>query len=455
MSQHDMEITTADANTGVTFRAQVNAALQALATNQSGTGNPAITYAYQTKIDTSASPAVVYLRKSDNASWVRWGYIHATTGQLIADNATNATDATNATNATNAGNANTVDNYHIDATGAANNDPVIFDVTNATLKKGTAAAAPAGAITSVEHKTGAYTLVNADKGKLITTSGTWTLSIAAISGLDANWHCWVHNSGTGTITIDPNASELVFVAGGVNAGETTITLPYSSTTIGPYNVSGVLLSVNAALTSFIAASSVEAHGRRVFTASGTFNVPAGVRTVWVSGAGGGGGGGGGGCGVDGGVSFGGTGGGPASSGIGTVLTVTPGDAITVTVAAAVSGGSGGTSGGAGAAGTAGGTTSFGGLVSWAGGAAGAGGANYAGSGNFQGYYGLSGNSNIFGGGGSGGCGAQTASIGATAGVGGSSYGGSGGGGGGGWNGTTATNGANGGGGAAGFVLVEW
>lgn len=85
LAQHDLSITTLDANTGVTFRAQVNAALQALATNQSGAGNPDTMYPYQLKVDTSVSPAQIQIRKSDNSEWVRWGYIDATTGKLIVD----------------------------------------------------------------------------------------------------------------------------------------------------------------------------------------------------------------------------------------------------------------------------------------------------------------------------------------------------------------------------------
>ena len=68
MSQHDMEILTADANTGVTFRAAVNAALQALSTCQSGPTAPSPTYAYQFWADTTTG----YLkqRNAANSAWV-------------------------------------------------------------------------------------------------------------------------------------------------------------------------------------------------------------------------------------------------------------------------------------------------------------------------------------------------------------------------------------------------
>lgn len=84
MSQHDFDITTADANTGVSFRAEINNALKALASQSSGAGNPAATYPFQIKIDTAQSPAVAYIRKADNSGWVRYGSVNAS-GQLIVD----------------------------------------------------------------------------------------------------------------------------------------------------------------------------------------------------------------------------------------------------------------------------------------------------------------------------------------------------------------------------------
>jgi hypothetical protein len=57
-------------------------------------------------------------------------------------------------------------------------------------------------------KTGAYTVALTDYGQVIDmTSGTWTLALTAAATLgDGFWFC-TRNSGTGDITIDPNASE--------------------------------------------------------------------------------------------------------------------------------------------------------------------------------------------------------------------------------------------------------
>lgn len=59
-------------------------------------------------------------------------------------------------------------------------------------------------------KTGAYTVVAADKGKVINcTTGTWTLSLTAAATLGDGFAFAVWNNGAGTITIDPNASEQI------------------------------------------------------------------------------------------------------------------------------------------------------------------------------------------------------------------------------------------------------
>ncbi len=59
-------------------------------------------------------------------------------------------------------------------------------------------------------KSGAYTVVAADCGKVINaTTGTWSLSLTAAATLGDGFHFALQNSGSGVITIDPNASETV------------------------------------------------------------------------------------------------------------------------------------------------------------------------------------------------------------------------------------------------------
>lgn len=58
-------------------------------------------------------------------------------------------------------------------------------------------------------KTAAYTAVKADQDSIIDCSGTWTLGFSAAATLGNGWWCYVRNSGTGDITLDSNAAELI------------------------------------------------------------------------------------------------------------------------------------------------------------------------------------------------------------------------------------------------------
>ena len=61
-----------------------------------------------------------------------------------------------------------------------------------------------------ESRTSNTMLGVADKGKLINiTSGTFTQAFTAAATLGNGWFCYVRNSGSGNITLDPNASELI------------------------------------------------------------------------------------------------------------------------------------------------------------------------------------------------------------------------------------------------------
>lgn len=58
-------------------------------------------------------------------------------------------------------------------------------------------------------KTAAYTVLATDKGVVLLCNGTFTLTLTAAATLGSKFAFAVINTGTGTITIDPNASELI------------------------------------------------------------------------------------------------------------------------------------------------------------------------------------------------------------------------------------------------------
>jgi len=75
MSQQDFNISTADANTGITYRAAVNAALQALASTSSGSSEPSTKYAFQIWADTAND--LLKIRNSANTAWISFMVISA------------------------------------------------------------------------------------------------------------------------------------------------------------------------------------------------------------------------------------------------------------------------------------------------------------------------------------------------------------------------------------------
>lgn len=290
-----------------------------------------------------------------------------------------------------------------------------------------------------------YTAIATDKGKVIVCTGTFTLNLTTSATLGAGWWCWVKNASTGVTTVTAAGSETISIAGGPETPASSITLPYSGSVEGPYNISGILLWCDG--TNFEALGTLEAHGAQEFLSSSTWTCPAGVTAAWVSASGGGGGGG-----AARSATTGGAGGGGAGNAVtGVKVATVPGTAYTVTIGAA--GAAGATDSGTGGTG---GTTSIGALVSVTGGNGGvgqstnvvrAGGAvNGRGGAGFPGDAGYAGNggSGPFGGGGQGAAGD---------GAGGAATANSGAGGGGAYDSNDAA--SAGGAGGSGYLRVEW
>ena len=170
-------------------------------------------------------------------------------------------------------------------------------------------------------RTSAYTVVAADRGKSISCSGTFTLSLTAAATLGDGFSFIVVNTGSGTITIDPNSTEKI-------DGVATKTLAQNQSAI-----------ICCDGTNFYTIGISAAGGfsnMQVFTSSGTFTVPAGITKVKVTVVGGGGNG------AVGQFTYGqgsiGGGGGGGGAAIEVISGLTAGGTVSITV-----GGAGGTS----------------------------------------------------------------------------------------------------------------
>ena len=131
MSQHDFDLTTADANTGVTVRAGMNAMAQALASCSSGATEPSTMYAYQFWADTTSG--YMKQRNAANNAWLTRWLLSA--GQTFTGGS--LTSAINTARATVASAATTADIW-----GAAGNQ---IDWTGTVTCTGFPAAPQAGA----------------------------------------------------------------------------------------------------------------------------------------------------------------------------------------------------------------------------------------------------------------------------------------------------------------------
>lgn len=80
MSQHDYVL---DNQAGAAFRADLNNALGAIVSQNSGATEPTTTYAFMMWVDTSVTPNLLKLRNAANSGWITVGDVTATNLGLV------------------------------------------------------------------------------------------------------------------------------------------------------------------------------------------------------------------------------------------------------------------------------------------------------------------------------------------------------------------------------------
>lgn len=171
-----------------------------------GDANQAVTDAEQAVVDAATQVGLATTQAGLAATQAGYASGHAT----AADNARGAA----VTAKTQAEDARDMSQTYAALAGAAAGLPALAGqaLKNLRVKSDETGVEWAGALPpGIERaaKTSAYTLVGADKGALIDCSGTWTLAIDAAATLGNGWWCYVRNSGTGDITLDPNSTETI------------------------------------------------------------------------------------------------------------------------------------------------------------------------------------------------------------------------------------------------------
>lgn len=126
----------------------------------------------------------------------------------------------------------------------------------------------------VNAKSSNYTVLTSDRGVVFNCTSTFTLSLTAAATLGDGFTFAVINSGSGTITIDPNSTEQI-------DGANTKTIEAGSWAI--VNCTGsAFISMGAVPSTYTGAKT------ELFTSSGTWTVPDGVENATVVVIGGGG-----------------------------------------------------------------------------------------------------------------------------------------------------------------------
>jgi hypothetical protein len=238
MAQHDYNIAN---QSGQAFRGDLNNALSAIVSQNSGASAPSTTYAYQWWVDTSTTPATLKQRNSSNNAWITIGQLDTTNLGLIPSGSASIVNAdVNAsagivasklsfTQTGTGATARTIDSKLKDVVSVKDFGAVGDGVTDDT-------AAIQAAINSLPARGG---IVTFPAGKFRTTAKITVKSYVTLQGAGKFGGTGAYDQGCTTIYGNHSGTAILSLVGSISC--TISDLDLQSVSGGPYPQSGLLL----------------------------------------------------------------------------------------------------------------------------------------------------------------------------------------------------------------------
>jgi hypothetical protein len=174
MTQYNFGTIDPDTKTGTALATDLNSWRDALHSTHKGSVAPTYAIAGMQWIDDASTPWLA--KRYDGADWITEGSINASTNQFIPYRA-----------------------------GVALGTVVTLNVGSGLVSDGSNNLKSAHVLNS---RSSTYTAVESDRAKTIDCTATMTLNLTAAATLGDGWFAYVRAT-TGTVTIDPNGSELI------------------------------------------------------------------------------------------------------------------------------------------------------------------------------------------------------------------------------------------------------
>lgn len=207
MAQHDYSLAN---QSGSAFRSDLNNALAAIVSQNSGSAEPTTKYAYQYWVDTSTTPALIKQRNAANSDWITLGEVD---GQTLAADGTSAKPGISFASDIDTGlRRNAADDISI-VTGGAR--AITID---SSQNVGVGTYAPVAKLNVVSADVGFTPSADADE-LFLENTGNCGITIGCGTNQKGNIYFGEQGAGvsTGAIVYDTNANYMAFSTAGLSS----------------------------------------------------------------------------------------------------------------------------------------------------------------------------------------------------------------------------------------------